>query len=57
MAEDALAANQAVVDCLYEAFDAAEDVNLEGIMNFLAERIDTHSKHAWMLSSIVGRQV
>jgi len=57
MAEDALAANQAVVDCLYEAFDAAEDVNLEGLMNFLADRIDTHSKHAWMLSSIVGRQV
>lgn len=56
MAEDALAANQAVLECLDEAFDAAEDAEMQGLMNFLADRIDTHHKHTWMLSSILGRQ-
>lgn len=55
MAEDAIAANECLLECLVEAFDAAERVDEQGLMNFLAERIDTHRKHGWMLASVVGR--
>ena len=35
----------------------SESADNQGLMDFLAGRIDIHNKHAWMLSSIVGRQV
>jgi len=57
MTEDALTANKVLLDCLAEAFDSAESADNQGLMDFLAGRIDIHNKHAWMLSSIVGRQV
>jgi DNA-binding ferritin-like protein len=34
------------------ALKLAEQFDKQGLMDFLAGRIDTHSKHAWMLRSI-----
>ena len=43
--------NDKVLETLLAAFHAAEDANQQGIMNFLAERIDMHQKWAWQLKS------
>lgn len=56
MAKDALMANTVLLDALKGAFDAAEACDMQGLMDYLAGRIDTHHKHAWMLSSILGVQ-
>ncbi len=32
-------------------FDAAEELGLHGLSNFLADRQDAHKKHSWMLRS------
>ena len=36
---------------MLEAFAAAEKENLQGLMDHLAERINAHNKHRWMLNS------
>ncbi len=36
-----------------EAFHIAEEADEQGIANFIAERIDAHGKHNWMLRSIL----
>ena len=36
-----------------ETFHIAEEVDEQGIANFIAERIDAHGKHSWMLRSIL----
>ena len=36
-----------------EAFHIAEEADEQGIANFVAERIDVHGKHSWMLRSIL----
>jgi starvation-inducible DNA-binding protein len=41
--------NQQVMASLVAAFESAQDANDQGLMNFLADRIDKHSKHGWML--------
>ena len=48
--------NLTMVDTLNEAFAAAEEENQQGIANFIAERLDAHGKHSWMLRSILKRQ-
>ena len=40
-------ANQQALDSLNKAFDLA--AGNDGLQNFLADRIDQHNKHAWML--------
>lgn len=55
MVNDLLDGIEALIPCLAEAFDAAEDANQQGIANFIAERIDATQKWAWQLRSIVGR--
>lgn len=42
-------ANNECIDSLNESFKLAEQENLEGLMNFLAGRLEEHNKHAWML--------
>jgi starvation-inducible DNA-binding protein len=49
MAKSLLSANETVIDTLNSAFDAAEEQNEQGIMDFLASRIDMHKKWAWQL--------
>lgn len=48
--------NLTMIETLKEAFAAAEEENQQGIANFIAERLDAHGKHGWMLRSILKRQ-
>lgn len=43
--------NKAVIASLRNAFDAASEENDQGLCNFLADRLDRHAKHGWMLAS------
>ena len=47
-------ANEDVRESLQGAFDCATKANEQGIANFLAERLDQHSKWQWQLRSIIG---
>lgn len=38
---------------IHKVFDFAEEQNLQDHMNFLAERLDKHSKHRWMLKTML----
>jgi starvation-inducible DNA-binding protein len=51
LAED----NAKIIDLLNTCFAAAEEENKQGIANFIAERLDAHEKHAWMLRSILKK--
>ncbi len=52
MARKLLSDNQIVLNTLNMAFKLAEQFDKQGLMDFLAGRIDVHNKHAWMLRSI-----
>lgn len=56
MIEELLANNQQMIDLLNQCFQDAEAENQQGIMDFLAERIDAHGKHGWMLRSFLKDQ-
>lgn len=51
MLQELLADNQVMIDLLNRCFDSAESEDQQGVANFLAERIDAHGKHSWMLRS------
>lgn len=51
MVEILLEDNDKVLDSLKESFSAAEAENEQGIMNFLADRLDKHAKWKWQLRS------
>ena len=53
MIEELLANNGQMIELLNQCFAAAEQENQQGIANFIAERIDAHQKHAWMLRSFL----
>jgi starvation-inducible DNA-binding protein len=57
MALDLLKSNDAVLDKLKDAFDIASAARQQGIANFLAERIDMHSKWHWQLSAVVKEEM
>jgi starvation-inducible DNA-binding protein len=52
MARKLMTDNQLVLNTLNMTFKLAEQFDQQGLMDFLAGRIDTHNKHAWMLRSI-----
>lgn len=52
LAED----NQKILGMWKEAFHVAEQADEQGICDFIAGRIDAHSKHSWMLRSILNKQ-
>lgn len=56
MALDLLKSNDAVLAKLKDAFDIANAAREQGIANFIAERIDMHSKWHWQLSSVVKEE-
>jgi len=56
MIEELLANNMQMIDLLNETFAVAEQENQQGIANFIAERIDAHGKHGWMLRSFLKDQ-
>jgi starvation-inducible DNA-binding protein len=53
MIEELLADNQTMIALLNQVFQECEQENEEGIANFVAERIDAHGKHGWMLRSFL----
>lgn len=56
MIEELLSNNQQLIELLNETFAVAEAENQQGIMDFLAARIDAHGKHSWMLRSFLKDQ-
>lgn len=57
MALDLLKSNDAVLAKLKDAFDIASAAREQGIANFLAERIDMHSKWHWQISAVVKEEM
>lgn len=53
MIEELLTDNQTMIALLNQTFQEADQENEEGIANFIAERIDAHGKHGWMLRSFL----
>jgi starvation-inducible DNA-binding protein len=53
MIEELLQNNDQMLNLLNECFAAAEQENQQGIANFIAERIDAHQTHGWMLRSFL----
>jgi starvation-inducible DNA-binding protein len=51
MIDELLADSQTLIDQLNMTFTAAESEDQQGIMDFLAGRIDAMGKHRWMLRS------
>ena len=56
MIEELLANNSQLLDLLNKTFGIAEQENQQGFANFIAERIDAHQKHGWMLRSFLKDQ-
>jgi starvation-inducible DNA-binding protein len=53
MFAELLSDNEKMIDLLNICFSSASDENKQGIANFIAERLDAHGKHGWMLRSIL----
>jgi starvation-inducible DNA-binding protein len=53
MIEELYADNARMIDLLNQCFASATDERKEGVANFIAERIDAHAKHGWMLRSFL----
>ena len=52
MARRLMTDNEKVIGTLNVAFKLAEQLDKQGLADFLAGRIDTHNKYQWMLRSI-----
>lgn len=53
MIADLILANNQTIESLNKLFDELSAAKKQGFANFIADRIDAHSKHNWMLSSIL----
>lgn len=51
MLEELLTDNVTMIGLLNRVFESSQAERQEGIANFIAERIDAHGKHGWMLRS------
>ena len=56
MIEELAQDNGTVKEVLRRCFDSATQERAEGIANFIAERMDAHDKHGWMLKSYLKDQ-
>jgi starvation-inducible DNA-binding protein len=58
MVKELLLDNEKMIVILKKTYDASEAAGKHGFSNFLAERMDNHEKHGWMLraSSKGGNQ-
>ena len=54
LATDLLGANDGLIESLAYAFKCADELNQQGIANFLAERLDAHQNWKWQLSASLG---
>lgn len=55
MIAELLSDNDIILQVLNDAFVVADRENQQGIANFIAERLDVHAKHGWMLRSILKK--
>jgi starvation-inducible DNA-binding protein len=46
--------NDELVHSLFDAFKMAEECNEQGLMDFLAGRIDTHKTFNWQINAFIG---
>jgi len=46
--------NEKIINVLKLVYQLSEQSNEYGFSNFLAERIDAHRKHGWMLKSSIS---
>ena len=53
MIEELYSDNSKMIGLLQQCFESATNERQEGIANFIAERIDAHGKHGWMLRSFL----
>lgn len=53
MARKLLTDNEKVLATLNISLKLAEEFDKQGLVNFLANRIEVHNKHAWQLKSII----
>lgn len=53
MLEELYADNSKLIGLLQQCFESATNERQEGIANFIAERLDAHGKHGWMLRSFL----
>jgi starvation-inducible DNA-binding protein len=51
MLQNLLTANTTILESLNRVFSYAQLNNLQGLCNFIADRIDTHKKHEWQLKA------
>jgi starvation-inducible DNA-binding protein len=47
--------NARMIDLLNHCFASATQENKQGIANFIAERLDAHEKHQWMIRSVLKK--
>ena len=47
--------NELLLGLLQECFVVADEENQRGIENYLAERLDAHAKHNWMIKSVLKK--
>ena len=47
--------HQLIITVIERAYELAEREHKHGLSNFLAERLDAHSKHSWMLSATLKK--
>jgi starvation-inducible DNA-binding protein len=45
--------NEIIIKCLSSCFDMATNERKHGLANFLADRMDAHAKHGWMIRSLL----
>jgi len=47
--------NSKMIELLNHCFASASQENKQGIANFIAERLDAHEKHQWMIRSVLKK--
>lgn len=55
MFSELLTDNAKMIDFLNICFQSATEENKQGIANFIAERLDAHEKHQWMIRSVLKK--
>lgn len=48
--------NQKLIDCLHTCMEHAKNESNFAIENYIAERLDNHQKHGWMIRSILKKE-
>ena len=55
MVDRLLATNLKVIESLQNALEQAKVANDEGVVNFLGERLEKHTKHGWFLRATLKK--